>query len=146
MQFELSILIRQPPEICFAFLQNKHRHIQPPHLPVLKLEKTTSGAVAVGTRFIEVVQMLPFFKGTIHSIITRCEPPHWLAEDFEGAGMRGQLAYQFLEHRDGTRLIQTETLQMQGWTRVLSPWVQRALEPRLRQRLEEIRLFLEGEN
>ena len=146
MRFELSILIQRRPEVCFEFLQNKHRHVQPAGSPVLKLEKLTPGPVTVGTRLVEVVQMLPIFQGTIHSTIRRCEPPHWLAEDFEGAGMIGQLEYRFMHHGDGTRLIQTESVQMLGWLRVLSPGVQRALEPRLHQRLEEIRLFLEGED
>ena len=49
---------------------------------------TTNGLPAVGTRYREVVQMLPFVRGEILSEITRYEPPSHLEERFWGAGMQ----------------------------------------------------------
>ena len=74
MYFELSILIRRSPSDVFAFLRDKDQYPQEDDSPVLILEKTTVGPVGVGTRYREVVQMLPFVRGEILSGITRNEP------------------------------------------------------------------------
>ena len=75
---------------------------------MLGIEKLDPGPPVPGTRYREVVQMLPLVRGEIRSRITRIEPGLWLEEDFEGAAMRGHLAYQFLDVGNGTRLIQHE--------------------------------------
>jgi uncharacterized protein YndB with AHSA1/START domain len=144
MDFEYSVHIRRPPEVCFAFLRDKDSYPQETGSPVLRLDKTTPGPADVGTRYLEVVQMFPFVRGTIHSVITRFEPPRWLAEDFTGAGMAGQLAYEFVPEAGGTRLIQREQMQMTGLLRPLQALVERLLIPQLKQRLEDIKTILEG--
>lgn len=105
MYFELSVVIRRSPGDVFAFLRDKDQIRQKENSPVLLIEKTTAGPTGVGTRYREVVQMLPFLRGEILSEITRCEPGRFLEEDFQGAGMQGHLAYQFLPEGEGTRLI-----------------------------------------
>lgn len=110
MNFEISIWIQRPPADVFAFLRDKDLYPQENGSPVLVLEKTTPGQPGVGTRYSEVVQMLPFYRGEILSEITRYEPNEFLEEDFSGAGMKGHLAYQFLPENEGTLLIQRETL------------------------------------
>jgi hypothetical protein len=57
--FELSVAIARPPSDVFAFLRDKDLYPQQADSPVLALEKTTVGATGVGTRYREVVQMLP---------------------------------------------------------------------------------------
>jgi len=54
--------------------------------------------------------MLPLVRGEILSEITRYEPDRFLEEQFEGAGMRGHLAYEFVPCGNGTELIQRENL------------------------------------
>ena len=105
MYFELSVAIARPPSDVFAFLRDKDLYPQQADSPVLALEKTTVGAASVGTRYREVVQMLPFARGEMLSQITRFEPPRYLEEDFHGAGMRGHLAYEFVPDGDRTVLI-----------------------------------------
>jgi hypothetical protein len=61
--------------------------------PVLILEKLTEASCDVGVRYREVVQVLPFFKGGIFSVIIRSEPPEYLEEDFFGTGMKGHLEH-----------------------------------------------------
>ena len=96
MYFELSIWINRPPADVFAFLRDKDLYPQEPGSPVLVLEKTTPEPAGVGTRYREVVQMLPCYHGEILSEITRFKPNEYLEEDFRGAGMHGHLAYEFL--------------------------------------------------
>jgi hypothetical protein len=144
MYFELSISIDRPPEDVFAFLRDKDKFPQEEGSPVLVLEMTTQGPPGVGTRYREVVQMLPFFRGEIHSVITRFEPPELLEEDFWGAGMVGHLAYQFLRQGEGTKLIQRETLSYRGALRLFEPVIRPILGRRLRERLREIKACLEG--
>ena len=144
MYFELSILIRRSPSDVFAFLRDKDQYPQEEDSPVLILEKTTVGPAGVGTRYREVVQMLPFVRGEILSEITRYEPSQFLEEDFEGASMKGHLAYQFLPEGGGTRLTQRETLSARGFLKPLEPVIERMLSRRLIERLEGIKTVLEG--
>ena len=87
--------------------------------------------------------MFPLVKGQIRSVVTRFDPPIWLAEDFEGAGMNGQLTYQFTPQENGTRLIQRERLQLRGFLRPLAPVVAWLLALRLQERLLGIKEILE---
>ena len=144
MDFDLSIWIEQPPDVVFAFLRDKHLHLQEPGSPVLVLDKSTPGPVQVGTRYREVVQMLPFYQGEILSEVTRFEPGECIEEVFHGAGMAGVLVYEFLPEEGGTRLVQRESLHYGGFLRFLEPIIKLFLGRRLNWRLQEIKAFLEN--
>jgi uncharacterized protein YndB with AHSA1/START domain len=142
--FELSVRIQRPPHDVFRFLRDKDRYPQETGSPVLVLDKITAGDTRVGTRYREVVQMAPLLRGEFFSAITRYEPPHFLEEDFEGASMRGHLAYEFAPDSGGTLLIQRETLDIFGPLWILSPMVRYMLARQLRKRLNEIRDVLDS--
>lgn len=144
MLFEIFIWIDRPPPVVYLFLRDKDIIPRKPGSPVLVLEKTTRGPVDVGTRYREVVQMFPFFRGEIRSVITRYEPFRYLEEDFEGAGMIGHLAYEFVPEGNGTRLIQRETLQLRPALRPLSPMIERMLRRHLHSRIIQVKGVLEG--
>ena len=144
MYFELSVRVRRPPEDVFRFLRDKDRYPQERGSPVLVLEKSTVGETCLGTRYREVVRMAPFVRGEFLSVITRYEPPHFLEEEFEGAGMRGHLAYEFASDSEGTLLIQRETLDVLGPLNVLSPVIRYMLTRQLRKRLDGIRDVLDS--
>jgi hypothetical protein len=144
MYFELSITIRRPPCDVFAFLRDKDKYPQKPGSPVLVLEQTTPGPAGVGTCYREVVQMLPFARGEILSKVTCFVAGERLEEDFEGAGMMGHLAYQFLPENDGTRLIHRETVSVRGFLKVFEPVIGHMLSRQLTKRLEAIMAVLES--
>ncbi len=144
MYFELSITIHRPPSVVFAFFRDKDKYQQAKDFPVLVLEQVTPEVPGVGTRYREVVQMLPFVRGEIHSVITRFEPYEYLDEDFEGAGFKGHLAYQFLPENDGTRLIQQEIMFARGLLKVFEPLIARSFFRHLQERLETIKAILES--
>ena len=144
MYFELSTTIRRPPCDVFAFLRDKDQYPQKPGSPVLVLEQTTPGPAGVGTRYREVVQMLPFVRGEILSKVTCFVPGESLEEDFEGAGMIGHLAYQFLPEGNGTRLIHRETVSALGFLKFFEPVMGRMLSRQLSKRLETIKDILES--
>jgi hypothetical protein len=104
----------------------------------------TPGEPGVGTRYREVVQMLPLVRGEIHSVITRFEPDEYLEEDFEGARFKGHLAYQFLAEDDGTGLIQREIMFARGLIKVFEPRIARSFFRHLQERLEAIKAILES--
>jgi len=143
MKFERSIYIQRPPEDVFLFLRDKDLLPQPAESPVLRLEKTTPGPVAVGTRYCEVVQMFPFWKGDILSEVKRYEPPFHLEEAFHGASMQGYLAYIFQPIEGGTLLIQQETVQFKGLLTIFTPIMERMLLKKIDERLVGIQHFLE---
>lgn len=144
MHFDLSIDIDRPPADCFAFLRDKDKLQQEPGSPVLVLDQTTDGPAGVGTRYREVVQMLPFMRGEILSEITRFEPPRFLEEDFTGPGMRGHLAYEFVPRNGGTTLIQRHTLQMRGLMKLFAGVVRRKFGAKIAERLEGVKGALES--
>lgn len=144
MYFELSIFIERSQAEVFAFLRDKDLYPQEEDSPVLVLEKINAGPVAEGTRFREVVQMLPWAKGEILSEVTRFEPWDFLAEDFWGAGMYGHLEYQFVPVPDGTLLIHRETLNVKWFLKPFEAYIKRALGWRLSDRLKEIKRVLES--
>jgi len=144
MYFDLSISIRRLPEDVFGFLRDKDKYPQDPGSPVLALEQTTPGPAGIGTRYREVVRMLHFIRGEIHSVVTHFEPGRRLEEDFEGAGMVGHLAYRFVPEDGGTRLTQQETVCTRGFARALEPIMKRMLSRQLRKRLETIKAVLES--
>ena len=144
MHFNLTIPIRRTPEEVFAFLRDKHAFPQQRGSPVLVLEKITPGAVGIGTRFREVVRMLPLVRGEIFSRVTRFEPYRCLQEEFWGAGMSGWLTYTFNPHEDGTLLVQDQIIEVDGLLKLLMPLMRAMLARRLRGRLIEIHNLLEG--
>jgi hypothetical protein len=144
MNFELAIKINCPREEVFIFLRDKDQHIQKENSPVLVLEKITDAPVAVGTRYREVVQMLPFYRSEILSVLTRYEPYEYLEEEFSGAEMKGYLAYQFIDQGKFTKLIQRESIFFTFPLNLINPIIKKVLHRKLTERLEEIKTELEG--
>jgi hypothetical protein len=144
MEFDLSIHINRSPDDVFAFLRDKDRFPQEEASPVLLLEKTTPGPPGMGTRYREIVQMLPLVRGEILSEITHYEPGIRLDEDWAGAGMEGNLTYLFIPEEGGTRLVQRETVEPRGWLRLAAPLIRISLGRALQNRLEGIKELLDA--
>jgi hypothetical protein len=145
MKFERSISICCTPVEAFSFLRDKDEVVQEPDSPVLLLEKITPGEVKVGTKYVEIVQMFPFLKGKILSVIQLIEPPWKLEESFKGTGMDGYLAYEFLSEGEKTLLIQREVINFHGIFRLFSPVMNRMLLKAVEARLREIKIYLENQ-
>lgn len=144
MDFDVSIHIKREPQDVFAFLRDKDLYPQKEGSPVLLLDKTTPGPVGVGTRYREVVQMLPLVKGEILSEIIAYEPGQRLAESWEGPSMDGTLTYLFIAEEGGTRLVQQERLNPRGWLRLFGPIIKHTLGRAIVRRLEDIKRILEA--
>jgi len=144
LYFELSININCSQEEVFMFLRDKDKHIQKEDSPVLLLERITEDPVDVGTRYREIVQMLFLYKSEIISTITRYEPYEYLEEEFFSKGMKGNLAYQFIDHGGYTELIQRESIFFGFPLNLLNPIIKKLLHRKLIERLEEIKINLEN--
>lgn len=143
MEFEACVDIACSSQAAFAFLRDKHDIVQAKRSPVLAIEKATAGPVGVGSRFHEVVRLLPGVHGAIVSEVTCCEPCRRLEEDYVGAGMRGHLAYELVQRPFGCRLLQRQTLEPQGPLKLLSPVIAPAFGRRLQDRLLAVKGELE---
>lgn len=143
MDFIESVAINLPPDRVFAFFRDKDQIVQQPGSPVLVIEKTTPGPPQVGTRYREVVQALPFWRGEILSVLTCYQPGERLEEDFRGPGMKGHLAYRFQPEAGGTRLVQQQTIELQGPLRLMSRLVGQAFGRAMKARLQGIKAYLE---
>jgi len=141
--FRSPINIKRQPEAVFDLLANVHRMQQAEGSPVLALEMTTPGPPGLGSRYREVVRMLPFYNGKILSEITAFEPPLLLEMVWTGPAMTGRDRYELAEIQDGTKLVHQKWTSCRGLLRIMEPFMRNALLPRLESRLEEIKRSLE---
>lgn len=142
-----SIDIHRPPEVVFEFLANIQDVQQSDDSPVLALDLVTEGPPRVGSRYREVVQMMPLIKGEIISEITAFDHPRVLEMAWSGPGMTGTDRYELATIQDGTTLNHKKCVSFPGALRVMEPIMRIPLIPRLEERLVEIKHHLEvGDN
>ena len=138
-----SVDIKRPPEAVFDFLANIHEVQQDEGSPVLELELMTPGPIGLGSRYREVVQMMPFFKGEMISTITAFEWPVVLQMDWTGPGMTGRDRYELAAIAEGTALVHHKWTSPTGLLRVMEPLMRKPLIPRLEAWLVDIKRLLE---
>ncbi len=139
MHFDGSILVGAPPADVFALLAEVQDHAVGPGSPVTAMEKIPPGPTRVGTRWREVVSVMPGLTLEVWSEVTRLEPDRRLEERFWGSGMRGTLVYSLTPSGRGCLLRQQESMQTEGALRLIGlPWGW-MLRWRLVGRLREIR-------
>jgi hypothetical protein len=139
-----SIEIQKSPEVVFDFLANIQDVQQSDDSPVLALDLITEGPARLGSKYREVVQMMPFIKGEIISEITAFDFPRVLELTWRGSGMSGIDRYELDIHPYSTILKHTKYTSFLGILRVMEPILRVPLIPRLQQRLVDIKCFLEG--
>jgi len=143
IRWSSSIHIGRPPEAVFEYLANIQDVQQEEGSPVLALDLTTEGPPRLGSRYREVVQMLPFFKGVILSEITAFQPLRVLELVWTGPGMKGTDRYELAPTQGGTTLKHTKDTVCLGALRLIEPLMRGALVPRLEERLVGIKRELE---
>lgn len=143
MDFEFSITIDRPVKDVFAFFRDVDQHAGKPGTVVPIYDKLTPGSVGVGTRYREVVQVLPFIRWEVISEVVRFEPESVLTYQFSGPGMGGELQYAFCEVAAGTRVHQVQTLRPRGILRLLRPIISKMFAQAAEERLKAIRTLLE---
>jgi hypothetical protein len=139
-----SVNILRPPEAVFEYLANIQDVQQEEGSPVLALELTTPGPPRLGSRYREVVRMLPFFKGEIFSEITAFERPRILEMAWMAPGMKGTDRYELAAVEGGTTLKHTKDTVCLGALRLMEPLMRGALVPRLEERLVGIKKEIEA--
>ena len=144
IRWSSSIDIRRPPEVVFGLLANIQDVEQSEGSPVLALDLITEGAPRLGSRYREVVQMMPFIKGEILSEITAFESPRLLEMAWSGTGMTGTDTYELATVQAGTTLTHTKCVSWHGVLGLVEPIMRILLIPRLEQRLVDIKQLLEG--
>jgi len=146
MLHKFRIQINKPPNEVFTFLCNKDSYKQQNGSPVLLLEKTTPGAIRVGTCYREIVQMMPFIKREMLSKVTRYEPGSVLEEEWAGAGMKGVLTYYFHPNSGGTELIQNVKIETITLLKPFESMISRTYVRAAQYRLECVKTILETDN
>lgn len=139
-----TLIIYRSPEVVFTFLANIQDVQQAEDSPVLALDLITPGPPRLGSRYREVVQMMPFIKGEILSEITAFESPRLLEMAWSGTGMTGTDTYELATVQDGTTLTHTKCVSWHGVLGLIEPIMRIPLIPRLEQRLVDIKQLLEG--
>ena len=144
MDYDHALTIRRPPEAVFAMMADIQEYIHAPNSPVPEMEKIPPGPTIVGTRWREVVKLLPFVTMTMWSDCTALVPDRRLELDWHGPGMTGHITYT-MEPTDGDTVFrQVETVTPRGLMRLFGGLMERMLAPRLTARMEAIRDVLEG--
>jgi uncharacterized protein YndB with AHSA1/START domain len=114
MEFELTAVINRPLEEVFAFFRDVDQHAGQKGTIVPVYDKITPGPVGVGTRYREVVQVMPFVTGEILTEVVGYEPSRRLAYRYVALGMAGELTYCFEAVKEGTRMVQRQSLRPGG--------------------------------
>lgn len=146
MEFEAKAVIHRPLEDVFGFFRGMHQQARRKGSVVPVYNKITLGPVGVGTRFREVVRLLPFLKGEVISEITGYDPPHKLDYRFVAFGkMDGELTYRLEPVDEGVQVFQRQTLRPRGTlVKLLSPLIGAAFSQAIGHRLKGIKKLLEG--
>lgn len=144
MEFELTVVIERPLEDVFAFFRDIDQHAGQKNTIVPVYDKVTPGPVGVGTRYREVVQVLPFVTGEILTEVVGYEPGRRLAYRYVALGMKGELTYRFGAVEGGTHLVQQQSLWPTGLLRLLSPMIGALFSRMIERRLVGIKGYLEG--
>jgi hypothetical protein len=128
MEFEVTAVINRPPEEVFAFFFDIDQHAGQEGTIVPVYDKITPGPTGPGTRYREVVRILPFLTGEILTELVEYDPYRRLAYRFVAMGMPGELNCDFEAVAGGTRLAQRQSLRPWGcygrsarWSRRCSP-------------------------
>jgi uncharacterized protein YndB with AHSA1/START domain len=145
MDLLFSTEIARPVDRVFAFLADMRNHPQEEETKVLRVDKTTSGPIGVGTRFREIVQMLPLVRVEMISEVTTYEPGERVAFTWRGGGMEGVLALSFRDQNGGTHLTLQETITPQGLMKLGGPLIHRSFTDTLQRRLEGLKTVLKLE-
>jgi hypothetical protein len=143
MEFFVSSLVNRPIEEVFAFLRDIDRHPRDPQSVVPTYSKLTPGPVATGTRYLEVVRMLPGLKWQVSSEIVLIQPPRVLALRWSGRGMHGQTRYELQPVDTQTSLAQRQDLFLHGLLRLFCPLVRLSFGRALAWRMAAIKETLE---
>ena len=150
MDFEFTAVIQRAPADVFALFRDVDQYDDHEGSPVPVLDKITDGPVCVGTRYREVVIMIPFIKAlhfvtmTILSEITDYEPERRLALWWRSGVMEGRLAYTFEPVDGGTFVVQQMSLYPRGVLCLFSPLIQAMFSRAAGRRLEGIKVLLEA--
>jgi len=143
MEFTFTAVIHCPPADVFALFRDIDQYNEHKGSPVPVLDKVTDGPFGVGTRYREVVKMMPGVTMTIYTEITDYEPERHLASRWWSNVMEGRLAYTFEPVDGGVLVIQRMSLIPKGILRVFSPLIKVMFSRAAGQRLEEIKALLE---
>lgn len=145
MQFNLRTPIACPPAEVFAFLRDIDRYAGRPGTVVPVYDKLTPGPPHLGTRYREIIRVLPGWYIENQAEITRLEPDARLdlRYAFRHSTMRGDLSYRLIPTSQGTYLVQQQSLQLQGWLRLFTLPVFLLFGRQVRRRLADIKFLLE---
>jgi hypothetical protein len=146
VEFEAKAVIHRPLEDVFVFLKEIHKQPRRKGSVVPLYDKITPGPFGVGTRFREVVRLLPFLKGEVISEVTRYDPPRRLDYAFVAFGrMDGELTYRLEPVGEGVEVFQRQTLRPRGTVlKSFSPMIGAAFSRAMAHRLKAIKKLLES--
>ncbi len=143
MNFEFQAVIACPLADVFAFFRDVEQHAGRPGSVVPVYDKVTPGPLGVGTRYREVIRLLPGFTAEMWSEIIDFQPERRLAYRFSGLGMDGALDYEFEAAEAWTHVVQRQSLHPRGLLQLLGPLIRPAFTRAADHRLQGIKALLE---
>lgn len=143
-RFEMSVAIGRPPADVYAFLAEIQDAEPIPRRATIRMVKDPIGRTAAGTVWHESVRFAPGLWLHVDSVVTDAHRPRRLGMDFHSRWFTGHLDYEIAPAAGGSVLRQREELVPRRLIRPLRRVIARQLQPRLQERLDEIRGLLEG--
>ncbi|NIS81236.1 MAG: hypothetical protein GTO14_13765 [Anaerolineales bacterium] len=146
MEFHFSVTIDRSMNDVFTFLEDMSNHPQERGTKVLLVEKTTSGPIGVGTRFREVVAMLPLTRVEMASEVTKYKQHSHLEFTWHGGGMEGVLSFSLKAQGGATSVTLHEVVTPKGLMKLVGPVIRASFQRNLGNRLQGIKRVLERQS
>jgi hypothetical protein len=145
MQFVFKTVIKRSRKDVFVFFRDVDRHAGRKDSIVPVLDKITPGPVRLGTRYYEVVRIMPFVAGKVFTEILGLVPDQRLTYRYVALGMKGELTYQFNVTSEGTEVEQHQSLVPGGMLKLFAPIIGAMFSRMATRRLSGIKHLLESE-
>jgi len=145
MDFEFVATIQCPPAAVFSFFRDIEQHAGRAGSVVPVYDKITPEPTGVGTRYREVVRILPFWHAEVIAEIVQLEPDRLLKVKFAfGRTMDGTLVYHLEPAGEGTQVVQRQSLRPRGVAKLFSPFIKLTFSQVAGRRLQAIKRILEA--
>lgn len=139
--FELSEHIRKPPKEVFAVIANPAEGAKVMD-NIKETKKTTSGPIAVGTRFLET-RMVNGKENQAELLVSAYEPPKHVAISTETEGIKVEYHYHLSEENGGTLVRWVCELEASGLRKMMLPMVAGIMKKEDGDHLKKIKAILE---
>lgn len=143
MIFKIETVINRDIITVYDFLTGLERLPWHTHQSVKEYCKLTDGAFTIGSKYKETI-MYRKWKFQTDSEVVQCIKPTAIAYTWTGKQMKGILKYNLSALNNKTHIRQIQTLNLDGFLRILNPIIYLIFQRQITKRLRSIKYLLDN--